>query len=133
MNRRLSVLDREAGPQSADWGPVVCLSPLCRPDPWTGSARPKDDEAMPATPAHRFSKFLTIDQVAKILNVNKPTIYALLRSGEMKGLHLGGRGVWRISEDDLQALLDTAYEAIAERMPAGDVGEVPGADGESSP
>lgn len=88
---------------------------------------------MPDTPAHRFSKFPTIDQVAEILNVNKPTMYALLRNGEMKGLRLGGRGIWRISEVDLQAFLDTAYEATAERMPAGDVGEVPGADGGSSP
>lgn len=95
--------------------------------------RPKDDEATPTTPSHRFSKFLTIDQVAEILNVNKPTIYALLRSGEMKGLRLGGRGVWRISENDLQAFLDAAYQETAERIAAGDVGEVPGADGESSP
>ena len=43
------------------------------------------------------------------------------------------RGVWRISEDDLQAFLDTAYQETAERMAAGDVDEVPGADGESSP
>lgn len=34
--------------------------------------RPKDDEAMPVTPGRRFSKFLTIDQVAEILNVNNP-------------------------------------------------------------
>lgn len=85
--------------------------------------RPKDNEAMPATSSHRFSQFLTIDQVAEILNVNKPTIYALLRSGEMKGLRLGGRGVWRISEDDLQAFLDTAYQETAERIAVGDVGE----------
>lgn len=47
---------------------------------------------MPAAPAHRFSKFLTIDQVAEILNVNKPTIYALLPNGQLGGLRLGGRG-----------------------------------------
>lgn len=45
----------------------------------------KDDEAMPGTPAHRFSKFLTLDQIAEIQNVNKPTIYALLRNGQLRG------------------------------------------------
>lgn len=79
--------------------------------------RPKDDEVMPGAPGRRFSRFLTIDQVAEILNVNKPTIYALLRSGEMKGLRLGGRGVWRISEDDLQTFLDAAYQETADAWP----------------
>jgi hypothetical protein len=51
----------------------------------------------------------------------------------MKSLRLGGRGVWRISEEDLQAFLDAAYQETAERMAEGDVGEVPGAGGESSP
>jgi excisionase family DNA binding protein len=51
---------------------------------------------MPAIPAHRSSKFLSIDQVAEILNVNAPTIYALLRNGQLRGLRLGGRGMWRI-------------------------------------
>ena len=46
--------------------------------------RPKDDEAMPATPARWFPKVLTIDQVAEILSVNKPAIYTLLRSGESR-------------------------------------------------
>lgn len=86
--------------------------------------RPKDNEATPATPAQRFSRFLTIDQVAEILNVNKPTIYALLRNGQLRGLRLGGRGVWRISEDDLQAYLDAAYQEAAERINVGDAGEI---------
>jgi hypothetical protein len=40
-------------------------------------------------------------------------------------------GVWRISEDDLQAFLDAAYQETAERIAADDVGEVPAAEGES--
>lgn len=50
----------------------------------------------------------------------------------MKGLRLGGRGVWRISEDDLQAFLDAAYQETAERIAEGDIGEVPAAEGEAS-
>lgn len=42
-------------------------------------------------------------------------------------------GVWRISKVNLQAFLDAAYQETAERIAAGDVGEVPGADRESSP
>ena len=38
-------------------------------------------------------------------------------------LRLGGRGLWRISEDDLQAFLDGSGDA--EKIDAGDAGEGP--------
>lgn len=40
----------------------------------------------------RFPRFLTLSQVKEILKVGMPTIYALLSSGELRGLQLGGRG-----------------------------------------
>lgn len=37
----------------------------------------------------RFPRFLTLSQVKEILNVGMPTIYALLSSGELRGVQLG--------------------------------------------
>jgi excisionase family DNA binding protein len=57
-----------------------------------------------------------------------PTLYALLSSGELRGLQLGGR-MWRVSEQDLTAYLDAAYQETSERIAAGDIGEIQ-ADGD---
>jgi len=66
-----------------------------------------------------FQKMLTIDDVQEILNVGKPMVYALLRSGELRGAQFGPRGIWRIRQDDLSAYIDAAYEDTAERIAAG--------------
>lgn len=39
----------------------------------------------------RFPRFLTLAQVKEILNVGMPTMYALLSSGELRGMQLSGR------------------------------------------
>lgn len=39
-----------------------------------------------------FPKMLTIDEVQEILNLGKPTVYALLKSGEIKAVQFGPRG-----------------------------------------
>jgi excisionase family DNA binding protein len=68
-----------------------------------------------------FPKMLTIDQVQEILNLGKPMVYALLRSGEIKAAQFGPRGIWRVREDDLAAYIDAAYEKTAERIASGQV------------
>jgi excisionase family DNA binding protein len=81
----------------------------------------KDIEEMPATEPEmpRFPRFLTLSQVKEILNVGMPTIYALLSSGELRGLQLGGRRMWRVSENDLADYLERAYKETQERIAAG--------------
>jgi excisionase family DNA binding protein len=37
-------------------------------------------------------RFLTIDQVATELNIGQPLVRGLLKSGELRGFQLGGRG-----------------------------------------
>lgn len=77
-----------------------------------------------------FPKMLTMDQVQEILNLGKPMVYALLRSGELRGAQFGPRGIWRVREDDLSAYIDAAYEKTAERIAKGQVpeGETPADD-----
>ncbi|MDJ0458583.1 helix-turn-helix domain-containing protein [Arthrobacter sp. NQ7] len=66
-----------------------------------------------------FPKMLTLDQVQEILNLGKPMVYSLVRSGEIRAVQLGPRGLWRVSQDDLAAYIDAAYEKTAERIVSG--------------
>lgn len=47
-------------------------------------------------------RYLSPDQVAELLNVNRKTIYAAIRSGQLPALRLGR--TFRVNPDDLQAL-----------------------------
>ncbi|KRE76625.1 helix-turn-helix domain-containing protein [Arthrobacter sp. Soil761] len=84
----------------------------------------EDIEQMPALePEHtRFPRLLTLAQVREILNVGMPTVYALVSSGELRALQLsGGRRMWRVSEDDLEAYLERCYLETQERIAAGTI------------
>ena len=79
-------------------------------------------EMQPTEPEKpRFPRMLTLTQVKEILNVGMPTIYALLSSGELRGFQLGGRRMWRVSEEDLADYLDRAYNETQERITAGTI------------
>ncbi|WP_230008169.1 helix-turn-helix domain-containing protein, partial [Microbacterium sp. Bi128] len=43
-------------------------------------------------------RFLTLADVAEQLQINSPAAYALVRSGELKAIQVGGRGQWRVEE-----------------------------------
>jgi excisionase family DNA binding protein len=83
----------------------------------------KDMAEMPAPEPEkpRFPGMLTLAQVREILNVGMPTVYALLSSGELRGLQIGGRRMWRVSEDDLADYLERAYQETQERIAAGTI------------
>lgn len=72
------------------------------------------DEA-PRKPA----RFLTVEQAAQELNVSEAAIRSLLRSGELRGIQIGGRGLWRTGFEDLQAYIDEAYLKVAEKVASG--------------
>lgn len=48
----------------------------------------------------RPQRFLTIAQAVEQLNVNQNQ--ALLSSGELRGIQIGGRGPWRIAASDIE-------------------------------
>lgn len=74
-------------------------------------------------------RFLTVEQVAEELNVGVPVVRSLLKSGELRGFQIGGRGLWRIGTADLEDYINQAYSRTAERIQAGDLtGEDPQED-----
>jgi excisionase family DNA binding protein len=69
----------------------------------------------------RFPKMLTLVQVQEILNIGMPALRALVASGELRAVQLGGKRMWRVSEDDLAAYLDLAYEQTRARIDSGQI------------
>lgn len=68
-------------------------------------------------------RFLTISQVAEELAVGAPTVRQLIRSGELRALQIGGRGIWRIAVKDVEDYIEQAYRVTAERIAAGEVSD----------
>lgn len=54
-------------------------------------------------------RFLTLADVAEVLNVTVRQVYALVRSGDLKGIQIGGRGQWRIENDQLEDYIARQY------------------------
>jgi excisionase family DNA binding protein len=55
-------------------------------------------------------RFLTLADVAEMLNVSASQAYALVRSGELRAIKIGGRGQWRIEESELERFIAERYE-----------------------
>lgn len=68
---------------------------------------------MPPTNA----RFLTLADVADVLNVTVRQVYALVRSGDLRGIQVGGRGQWRIENSELEEYIARQY-ARTDRLAA---------------
>ena len=55
-------------------------------------------------------RFLTLADVAELLNVSASQAYALVRSGDLRGIKIGGRGQWRVEEAELERFIAERYE-----------------------
>lgn len=64
-------------------------------------------------------RFLTLADVAEVLNVTVRQVYALVRAGDLRGIQIGGRGQWRIEDVELEGYISRQYEqADATRVDA---------------
>jgi excisionase family DNA binding protein len=64
-------------------------------------------------------RFLTLDDVAEILNVKWSQVYALVRRKELIAIQIGGRGQWRVEVDELERFIAQKYaEARSGTVPA---------------
>jgi len=62
----------------------------------------------PGTPGHG-PRFLTLTDVAEVLNTSSAQVYALVRRGELKAIKIGGRGQWRVEASELEAFIQRMY------------------------
>jgi excisionase family DNA binding protein len=59
-------------------------------------------------------RFLTLADVAEILNTSSAQVYALVRRGDLPAIKIGGRGQWRVESTELEAYIQRAYEQTRE-------------------
>lgn len=52
---------------------------------------------------------MTPADAAEVLATSVAQIMALIRSGELRAIQIGGRGQWRIEDSQLQAYIDRQY------------------------
>ncbi len=57
-----------------------------------------------------LGRFLTIGDVAEVLNVSVGQAYTLVRSGELPAIKIGGHGQWRIERTVLESYIEAKYE-----------------------
>ena len=55
-------------------------------------------------------RFLTLADVAESLNISAAQAYALVRSGELPAIKVGGRGQWRVESSALEEYITRMYE-----------------------
>ncbi|GAA1918755.1 helix-turn-helix domain-containing protein [Nocardioides lentus] len=59
---------------------------------------------MPGTP-----RFLTLADVAEVLNTSSAQVYALVRRGDLPAIKIGGRGQWRVEAAQLEQYIERMY------------------------
>jgi excisionase family DNA binding protein len=58
-------------------------------------------------------RFLTLADVAEVLNTSSAQVYALVRRGDLTAIKIGGRGQWRVEGSQLESYIERAYKEAA--------------------
>jgi excisionase family DNA binding protein len=59
-------------------------------------------------------RFLLLSDVAEILNISAAQTYALVRSGDLPAVKIGGRGQWRVERSKLEDYIARLYDQTRE-------------------
>jgi len=65
------------------------------------------------------SRFLTLADVTEVLNISSTQAYALVRSGELPAIQVGGRGQWRVEASELEAYIQHRYAETRAKIDGG--------------
>ncbi|MGP5715261.1 helix-turn-helix domain-containing protein [Brachybacterium tyrofermentans] len=57
--------------------------------------------------------FVPLDRIMEELSISRAQAYALVRSGQLRAIQVGGRGQWRVSLEELDAYIHRSYEETA--------------------
>ncbi|EMY35638.1 DNA binding domain-containing protein [Arthrobacter crystallopoietes BAB-32] len=72
---------------------------------------------MAQTPVEQ--RFLKLTQVQDELQISSSQAYALVRSGELPAIRIGGRNQWRVEKTKLEEYIQDAYRRTSEAIEAG--------------
>lgn len=70
-------------------------------------------------------RFLTLADVAEILNTTGAHVNAMVKRGELRGIRIGNRGQWRIENVELERYIESRYAAADEERRANAPDETP--------
>ena len=59
-------------------------------------------------------RFLTLADVAEVLNTSSAQVYAMVRRGDLEAIKIGGRGQWRVESSKLEDYIAQMYKATAD-------------------
>ena len=59
-------------------------------------------------------RFLTLADVAEVLNTSSAQVYALVRRGDLPAIKIGGRGQWRVEAAQLEGYFKRMYDETRE-------------------
>lgn len=80
------------------------------------------DEAFPRQVACQTGgmphRFLTLADVTEALNISAAQAYALVRSGDLPAIQVGGRGQWRVEATELEAYIQRLYAQTRAKVDA---------------
>ncbi|GGH59490.1 helix-turn-helix domain-containing protein [Rothia aerolata] len=68
-------------------------------------------------------RFLTLPEVSEVLNISLSQTRALVRSGDLAAIQIGGRNQWRVEITKLEEYIANAYKRTAENIQHIDVEE----------
>lgn len=54
-------------------------------------------------------RFLQLADVAEVLDISAAQAYALVRSGDLPAIKVGGRGQWRVEATELEGYIQRMY------------------------
>ncbi|WP_432544425.1 helix-turn-helix domain-containing protein [Kineococcus sp. SYSU DK002] len=66
------------------------------------------------------ARFLPLADVAETLAISSAQAYALVRTGELRAIKVGGRGQWRVEESELEDYIQRMYAQTREMVHAGE-------------
>lgn len=56
-------------------------------------------------------KFVPLEYVMDELSISRSQAYALVRTGDLRAIQVGGRGQWRVDLVELEAYIERCYAA----------------------
>ncbi|MCY0903557.1 helix-turn-helix domain-containing protein [Arthrobacter sp. H14-L1] len=78
-------------------------------------------------------RFLTLADVAEQLQLSAAATYALVRSGELAAIQIGGRGQWRVEETKFEDFIQRRYAATEQLLADSKAAHLPGTKTSAGP
>lgn len=68
-------------------------------------------------------RFLTLPDVAEILNISMSQTYRLVRAGDLPAIKIGGKGQWRVERAQLESFIERMYTETRDFVEAHPLGQ----------